>query len=103
MPDLTIEFRYTCASNISWATTMIGSTGNEYIVSYHGDAFNPWQCTCPGFTYRKTCKHVKAAEKKRCGWAWEAFCGDHMEPKEGPTGKLCPVCNGEVQIIRVGV
>lgn len=103
MPDLTIEYCYTCPSNISWAKEVVGSKGNEYLVTFHGDAYTQWQCTCPGFQYRGECKHIKAAEKERCGWAWEAFCGDHMEPKEGPTGKQCPMCGEEVQIIRVGV
>lgn len=103
MPDLSIEYHYTCPSNISWATTIVGSKGDEYLVTYHGENYDPWQCTCPGFKYHNTCKHIKQAEKLRCGWNWEAYAGNRGEPKEGPTGKLCPICNEEVQIVKVGV
>lgn len=33
-----------------------GSKGDEYVVSVNGDRFN---CTCSGFQFRRTCKHVK--------------------------------------------
>lgn len=32
-----------------------GSKGNKYIVTKNSKG---WDCTCPGFTFRKTCKHV---------------------------------------------
>lgn len=109
MPDLTIEYRYTCPSNISWAKTVKGSKGDEYLVSFHGDGLVQWHCTCPAFQYGKSkkCKHIKQVEKDRCGWAWESFCGDHMEPKPDPKKPggfgLCPMCGEEVEVIRVGV
>lgn len=68
MPDLTIEFRYTCPSNIYWAKEVTGSKGDKYSVTYDGNHFEPWSCTCQGFKFRGECKHIKAAEKERCGW-----------------------------------
>jgi hypothetical protein len=35
--------------------TIKGSKGNIYIVTRNS---NKWDCTCPGFSFRKTCKHV---------------------------------------------
>lgn len=32
-----------------------GSKGNTYTVTRNS---SKWDCTCPGFTFRKTCKHV---------------------------------------------
>jgi hypothetical protein len=32
-----------------------GSKGNKYIVTKDSKG---WDCTCPGFTFRKSCKHV---------------------------------------------
>lgn len=32
-----------------------GSKGNKYIVTKNSKG---WDCTCPGFMFRKTCKHV---------------------------------------------
>ena len=36
--------------------TFEGSTGSKYIVRKDGTSYN---CTCPGYTYRGDCKHVK--------------------------------------------
>lgn len=103
MPDLSYIWCYTCSSNMRWEKEVTGSKGDKYHVVYNWD--RGWTCTCPGYQYHggKVCKHIKAAEKERCGWNWEGFCGDIGEPKEGPTGKLCPMCSEEVEVIKVGV
>ena len=33
-----------------------GSKGNEYTVT---EDSGKWSCTCPGFTFRGSCKHIK--------------------------------------------
>jgi hypothetical protein len=101
MPDLMTIYCYTCPSNRYWEKEVIGSKGDKYLVVYD-DMFG-WRCSCPGFIYNKHCKHIKQVEKQRCGWNWEAYCGAVGTPKEGPTGKLCPMCNEEVEIVKVGV
>lgn len=35
--------------------TVKGSKGNDYLVIRQKGQYN---CTCPGFTYRKTCRHI---------------------------------------------
>lgn len=35
--------------------TVEGSKGNKYTVTRSN---SKWDCTCPGFSFRKTCKHV---------------------------------------------
>lgn len=35
--------------------TIEGSKGNKYFVTRNS---SKWDCTCPGFTFRKTCKHI---------------------------------------------
>lgn len=35
--------------------TVKGSKGNEYLVIRQKGQYN---CTCPGFTYRKNCRHI---------------------------------------------
>lgn len=35
--------------------TIKGSKGNSYTVTRNA---SKWDCTCPGFTFRKNCKHV---------------------------------------------
>ena len=36
--------------------TVQGSRGSQYIVV---KSQNAWSCTCPGFQFRKTCRHIK--------------------------------------------
>ncbi len=38
-----------------------GSTGNTYTVTDNGGT---WTCTCPGFGWRRKCKHVDAQRAK---------------------------------------
>ena len=103
MPDLTIEYCYTCPSNVSWQKSYTGSQG-PYAVTYNQwNGPDMYHCTCPGFKYRKTCKHVEAAKKERCGWGWEAYCGSKETPVEKGGKKFCPNCGEEVEIVKVGV
>jgi hypothetical protein len=39
----------------------MGSKGNEYVVQ---KIDNMLKCTCPGYTYRGDCKHVKQVEEQ---------------------------------------
>jgi len=36
---------------------VVGSKGDTYTVTDHGGT---WTCTCPGFGWRRKCKHVEA-------------------------------------------
>ena len=47
-------------SNIR-TVTVSGSKGNEYVVTIEGD--EPKSCTCLGFQYRRTCRHLHDAMK----------------------------------------
>lgn len=35
-----------------------GSKGNEYVVT---NSHGSWSCTCPGFQFRRSCKHTAEA------------------------------------------
>ena len=39
--------------------TVAGSKGEKYVVNKDGNSYN---CTCPGYTYRGDCRHVKERE-----------------------------------------
>ena len=40
----------------SFATKVVkGTKGQEYVVT---NSNGQWSCTCPGFQFRRTCKHV---------------------------------------------
>ena len=42
--------------------TIEGSKGNKYTVTKHYGKFN---CTCPGFQFRKNCKHIDEKSKEK--------------------------------------
>ncbi len=98
MPDLTIHAARWCMENEHAERTYEGSTGTEYKTTYSRG--NPgaygynWGCTCPGFKFRKICKHVKEAEASRCDYGWEAAAGSPTE-----MGKTCPNCKGPTAIM----
>ncbi len=39
--------------------TLKGSKGSDYIVIKDQ---NSWNCTCPGFQFRRTCKHIESVK-----------------------------------------
>ncbi len=39
-----------------------GSKGNEYVVTNQG---GKWSCTCPGFTFRHSCKHTVQIQEEK--------------------------------------
>lgn len=91
MPDLTIEV-YPVCSQLSPYQFRWNIGGYEQVVNH----FYELECTCKGFQFRKTCKHVKQLEAERCTWH-----GAYDEPQtqEG----ICPRCGSPVDYARVGV
>jgi hypothetical protein len=88
MPDLTIEIYPMCSQMERYERADCG---------YYQEYFRgQWHCTCPGFKFRKTCKHVKVAESVRCTWH-----GAYDEPQE-KEGE-CPHCGGPTVYVQVGV
>ena len=107
MPDLSIEYAVTCASNIDWGPVEVESSNGKsaYNVSWgrnsdSNDALFGWHCECKGFQYRGTCRHMKQVEAsgKRCGW------NGTLEPGLS-TGinDSCPDCGGETMVFKVAV
>lgn len=100
MPDLTTEYATACATVREWTGTVTGSNGATYTLTWERD-YSPnrtteyhYTCTCSGFKYRGTCKHVRAAYdddtgkvSARCGWdnRW------HSTPHADANG-CCPLC-----------
>jgi len=99
MPDLNTEYHWVCES-LLWYQERVGSSSNK------GEGYNvtcdkgQWDCTCQGFRFRRTCKHVEAAKKKRCAWSAYVHGG---EPVEENGERKCPECGGPVTSQGYGV
>jgi hypothetical protein len=98
MPDLTIHAARWCIENEFYHATVEGSNGETYSIEYGkhvpGEYGANWSCTCNGFKFRKTCKHVDAEALKKCDYGWEAAAGSPTE-----MGKVCPECGGATAIM----
>jgi len=108
MPDLAVEYHLACQSNKRVVMIIKGSKGAEYRVDGElpcGDAAR-WYCTCKGYEFRHTCRHIEEAKKTVCGWNAFVQGGDPKDvpvDDEHPNGKACPKCGGEITSIGWGV
>ena len=41
---------------------VVGSKGDKYVVAENANG--EWSCSCPGFQYRATCKHIEEQKAK---------------------------------------
>lgn len=94
MPDFTYMNFYACQDINNYVTKIHGNTGIHTVRYDNGK----WSCTCDGFKFRKTCKHVRQADK--CDWCQE---WDGGEPKIIDGDKKCPKCGGEIFIYKSAV
>jgi hypothetical protein len=103
MTDFTTETRKVCSQNVRFHTKVPASKGGgEYHVSFGvenpGEYQSNWHCTCPGFQYRRDCKHVEQAKARKCDAGWDAYAGG-----PGIEGDKCPKCGSPVEIIKIAV
>lgn len=98
MPDLMKVLTRTCPTNFYWSMEFVSpSSGETYVLSYHNS--DGYRCTCPGFSHRGWCKHVRDNEltSQRCGGLWEAFANEIYEDEH------CPDCGEPTEPFYVGV
>jgi len=113
MPDFDIVATWTCASNFYFERAVKGSKGDLYVVRWgrltearimETGAQHGWQCTCQGYRFRGTCRHIREVEAsgERCGW--NATLEPAVECDHDSDGEpCCPECGGPVRAMRVAV
>ena len=91
MPDLTVETRLFCQS-IRFFQLAVPSarSANVYTVERGEHTQYEFVCDCPAFQFRKTCRHIREAEKQWCGWA------EHTGKPKPPESNSCPECGGPI-------
>ena len=100
MPDLDIIYIQVCSATAA-EEKVLSSKGDQTYDVYASLDERLDSCTCPGFQYRRKCKHVGAVRKKICGWHEQAS-EERQTPQQEMEG-ICPKCGAETQVIRWGV
>ena len=95
MPDLSIVAMHQCSSLSH--TSVQGSKGETYHLHNQRGV---WTCTCKGYQFRSTCKHVKDHCENGCMWH-EQIEGGEVEIVNGV--KCCPRCGSPVETVMCGV
>ena len=93
MSDLTRQAFFHCPSVENYPTEVQGSRKTYTVrVGYlpGGPTQFAWSCECPGFKFRKTCKHIDEAKKTYCGWS-EFVHGGEVKRDENNCAR-CPEC-----------
>jgi len=89
-----------CASNFDWREVEVPSStdpGKKYSVS-----IPPWgddediTCDCPGYLFRGSCRHTKAALERVCGWTSESKV---PQTAEQARDHICPRCGGPTVLV----
>jgi len=82
-----------CQSALDWETTINGYTV-RFGLTPRGPYQYDWSCTCKGFRFRGTCKHIEQAKPQRCGW------NQCLEPTTEATD-TCPLCGSPTVLVNV--
>ena len=93
MPDLSIFYVQICSDLDPHKQWNIGGYQQYLHIGEIG-------CTCKGYKFRKTCKHVKQLEHDRCSWHG---LYDESQTREQEFNRVCPVCGKETVTVRCGV
>lgn len=92
MAELTLESSCVCEQLVPYKTEWKVGGYRQYV-----DHFHELVCDCPGFHYRKRCKHVAEIDRCRCTWSQQGSGGDVT------VDGRCPECGGPVIHVMVGV
>ena len=93
MPDLSIVYVQMCSDLDPHKHWTIGGY-QQYL--HVGEI----ACTCKGYHFRKTCKHVKQLQEEQCTWHG---LFDELQTEEQEENHTCPRCGKKTVTVRCGV
>jgi len=102
MPELDIVTAFQCDEGSRPIKVRSSSDPDKVYTVVPGDEETEPSCTCRGYRFRGTCKHLKEAIRHRCGWH-SIYDGSPAMTDVHKTRKICPRCGGRLRVVRVGV
>ena len=110
MAALTTQYFWHCKTAEHWQTSVFGSKGDRYIVTWGDYAHknrhtvqHDYSCTCKAYSMRPGyCKHIKdvIAQKLHCNWNQFISGGEpiYYIPRTGAflPRSCCPNCKGDI-------
>jgi hypothetical protein len=104
----TMENMFCCESVKRWQTTVEGSKGRQYQVTWGKNHRNPnvmldYNCTCPAYEFGKGawCKHIKQARMNHCGWSSNSYPQKPVPLTDNNGQDICPECGSEVYSVEI--
>jgi hypothetical protein len=93
MPDLIPHSFWRCASGVRKTFTSSRDESVTYVAECDGFEVH---CTCPGFQYKKECRHAKEVYEAACRWneEWNSMGFTIVKTDDGD--HRCPACGGPV-------
>jgi len=97
MPDLTLETFWHCETDREWSSTVDGSKGRRYKVTWDRHSHRnhevqyDYSCECEGYKFRKDCKHIQHVKDNNLRCGWNSFV-EHDEPVKKDGEFFCPRC-----------
>ena len=93
-----------CSTSAGWLTVKVASSSDG--AAHYEVNIPPWDrdeqegavCSCDGFRYRGTCRHIREAYNEICHWS--SLDGE-KQTRQQELRRICPACGEPTRIVVV--